>query len=200
MFPRGNRAVGTTRGMPRYVTILALAAGAPLLAACGSSSPQSKLVSVAGKQADAIAFSSCMRSHGVPNFPDPSGNGRGGVQIQASRRAGSGQSMSVNGVPVSAPAFQSAMQSCRSHLPNGGKPSSADLARMKQTSLRFAQCMRSHGVPDFPDPQIQSGPGGGVGIRVGGAGVDPSSPAFKAANQTCGPIVDKGGGALQAGP
>jgi hypothetical protein len=186
--------------MPRYLTILALAAGAPLLAGCGSSSPQSKLASVAGKQADAIAFASCMRSHGVPNFPDPSGNGRGGVQIQASQRAVSGSSLKVNGVPVNAPAFQSAMQICRSHLPNAGKASPADLARMKQSGLRFAQCMRSHGVPDFPDPQIQSGPGGGVGIRVGGAGVDPSSPAFKSANQTCGPIMDKGGAGFQAAP
>jgi hypothetical protein len=167
--------------MPRYATSLLFVAAVPVLAGCGGSSPSSQQALASTKQASAIAFASCMRSHGVPNFPDPSGNGRGGVQIQASRRAGSGQSMTVNGVPVSAPAFQSAMQTCRSRLPNAGKASPADLARMKQTALRFAQCMRSHGVPDFPDPQIQSGPGGGVAIRVGGAGVDPSSPAFKSA-------------------
>ena len=39
--------------------------------------------------------------------------------------------------------------------------------------------MRSHGVPNFPDPQFQTGPGGGFGVRINGAGIDPNSPAFQ---------------------
>src|SRR5580692_3962407 len=102
MFPRGNRLAGTTRCMPRYATSLLLVAAVPVLAGCGGSSPSSQQALASTKQSDAIAFAQCMRSHGVPNFPDPSGNGRGGVQIQASQRAGSGSSLKVNGVPVNA--------------------------------------------------------------------------------------------------
>jgi hypothetical protein len=53
----------------------------------------------------------------------------------------------------------------------------------------MSRCMRSHGVPNFPDPQFQSGPNGGLGIRLNGTGVDPSSPAFQAAQKECGSIL-----------
>jgi hypothetical protein len=96
--------------------------------------------------------------------------------------------LKVNGVPVNAPAFQSAMQTCRQKLPNGGRPSAAQVAAQKSKALQFSACMRSHGVPNFPDPVFQSN-GGGVGIRIGGAGVDPSSPAFQSAQHHCGSII-----------
>jgi hypothetical protein len=57
--------------------------------------------------------------------------------------------------------------------------------------------MRSHGVPNFPDPTVQSGPGGGVGIGIrvqAGSGIDPKSPAFEAAQKICQPILQKAGG------
>jgi hypothetical protein len=176
--------------MFRYASILMLAVAAPLLAACGSSDPSNN-ISAATKHSDAVAFAGCMRSHGVPNFPDPTGNGHGGLDIQASQRSGSGQSMKVNGVPVNAPAFQSAMQQCRSKLPNGGRPTAAEIATMHAKALRFSACMRSHGVPNFPDPQF--GSGGGGEVRLSGAGLDPSSPAFKSAQAACGSIIGAGG-------
>ena len=52
----------------------------------------------------------------------------------------------------------------------------------------MARCMRSHGVPNFPDPQFATGPNGGLGVKIGGAGIDPSSPAFQAASKECGSI------------
>ena len=120
----------------------------------------------------------------VPIDRDAGGNGRGGVQIQASKRAGSGSSMTVNGVPVSAPAFQTAMQECRSKLPNGGRPSAAQVAAQKSTALKFSACMRSHGEPNFPDPQF--GSGGRVSLKIGrGAGLDPRLPQFQAAQKAC---------------
>jgi hypothetical protein len=150
------------------------------LAACGSSAATS---STAAKTDQMITFAKCMRTHGVPNFPDPGSNGNGGIQIQATKRAGSGASMTVNGVSVSAPAFQSAMQSCRSDLPNGGHPPPLTPAR-KQAMLQFSQCMRAHGLPNFPDPTF--GSGGGVELRVPAqAGVDPNSPGFKQAQAAC---------------
>ena len=50
----------------------------------------------------------------------------------------------------------------------------------------MSRCMRSHGVPNFPDPKFPSG--GGVGIQLNGNGIDPNSPAFQAAQKACGSI------------
>ena len=124
-----------------------------------------------------------MRSHGVSNFPDPSGSG-GGLRLQVQKTP---NSTSVNGVEVNGPVFQSAMTACRSYLPNGGHPTAAQTAKAKAQALAMSRCMRTHGVPNFPDPQFQSG-AGGFGIRIGGPGVDPNSPAFQAAQKACGQI------------
>jgi hypothetical protein len=184
--------------MTRYVTILMLFGAVPALAACGSSSSNSDPVQA--KASQGIAFAKCMRSHGVPNFPDPGGSG-GNIQIQASATSGSGQSLKVNGVSVNAPAFQSAMQHCQSLMPHR-KPSASQIAQLKANGVKFAECMRSHGVPNFPDPQIQSGPGGGVGVRIGGpgSGLDPRSPAFQAAQKQCGSLIGVKGAGLPAVP
>ncbi len=165
------------------------------LGACGSSSPSQ---SAAGnKAAGGLAFAQCMRAHGVPNFPDPSNGSGGGLQIQLSQKAGSGASLSVNGVAVSSPAFQSAMQSCRSKLPNGGHPPPLSASR-KQAMLRFSQCMRTHGVTNFPDPTF--GSNGGVRIAFGpSSGIDPRSPSFQAAQRACA-STGAGFGFKTAGP
>jgi hypothetical protein len=162
------------------------------LAACGSSRPNtggatSAQGDSAANQAKGLAFSRCMRSHGVPSFPDPTGGG-GGFRIQVQ----SGPSgTSVDGVAVNGTTFQSAMQACRSYLPNGGHPTATQTAQAKAQALAMSRCMRSHGVPNFPDPQFTTGPGGGVGVRLGGPGIDPNSPAFQAAQKACGSIFGK---------
>jgi hypothetical protein len=175
----------------------AAALGASLvLVACGSSSP-GNAGSTTNKRDAMLAFAQCVRSHGVPSFPDPGGNGHGGIQIESSRRAGSGGSLKVNGVAVSSPAFQSAMNSCRSKLPNGGQPPPLS-ASQRAAMLRFSQCMRAHGLSNFPDPTF--GGGGGVRIGLAGAsGLDPSSPAFQAAQRACGSL-QKGPFRIAAGP
>jgi hypothetical protein len=191
LFPPCNHRFRTTWCMfaTKLPAALLIAAALPI-AACGSSSPNTTDNAVSGtKQADGLAFAACIRSHGVPNFPDPSTNGSGGIQISASQRSGSGASVNVNGVPVNGATFQKAMSACRHYLPNGGTPSPAKTAQLKAKALEMSRCMRSHGVPNFPDPQFQTAPGGGFGIRLGGPGIDPSSPAFKAAQQACGSIM-----------
>lgn len=118
--------------------------------------------------ADEMKLTTCMRSNGVPNFPEPNGQG----VIQAS------------GLDPNSPAFQKAMQACRKVLPNGGTPTPAQQAQQKALMLKMSQCMRSHGVPNFPDPTF--GSGGRVSLRItAGQGLDPSSPTFQAAQQKC---------------
>jgi hypothetical protein len=175
----------------RLTIILVLLATALGLAACGSSRPNtdgstSAQGSSTADAAKALAFSRCMRSHGVTNFPDP-GGGQLRLEIQKTPN-----STSVNGVEVNGPAFQSAMQACRSYLPNGGHPSAAQTAKMRAQALAMSRCMRTHGVPNFPDPQFPGG--GGAGIRLNGSGINPNSPAFQAAQKACGSIF---GGAPQ---
>jgi hypothetical protein len=46
--------------------------------------------------------------------------------------------------------------------------------------FKFAACMRSHGVTNFPDPSA----GGGIELNSG-SGINPFSPAFKAAQTDC---------------
>jgi hypothetical protein len=169
---------------PTILFLLLAAALGP--AACGSSQPNAGGSTATQNDpahaAQALAFAKCMRSHGVSNFPDPT-NGELKLQVQKTPN-----STSVNGVEVRGPAFQSAMQACRSYLPSGGHPSAAQTAKLKAQALAMSRCMRSHGVPDFPDPSFQTGPGGGIGVRIGGPGVNPNSPAFQAAQTACGKI------------
>jgi hypothetical protein len=133
-----------------------------------------------------LTFAKCMRTNGVPNFPDPSGNG-GGIQVQSD-----GSGMTVDGVAVSAPAFKNATNKCQSEMPQGPSVTAAEIAKIRAGALKMAVCMRSHGVPSFQDPQVSAGPGGrGIRLSVGGpnTGIDPNSPAFQQAQQACGSLI-----------
>jgi hypothetical protein len=115
-------------------------------------------------------FSACMRSHGVPNFPDP--NGQGSITFGSS-----------DGIDPGSPQFQSAQKACQKLLPNGGAPSPAQQAKAQAATLRFSACMRSHGVPKFPDPSFS---GGRISLRINASsGIDPQSPQFQAAQKAC---------------
>ena len=138
-----------------------------------------------------------MRSHGVPDYPDPSSGG--GFAIQSSAN-GSNATVSVNGhnVNVSGPALQRAMSRCQKYGPHGPPISGSQLAAIRQGAVKMAECMRSHGVPSFPDPKVSAGPGGsGIQVEIGGGSgtgggnsgspkqVTRSSPAFQKAMTTC---------------
>jgi hypothetical protein len=157
----------------RFRAARLLAAAAPLaaavaIAACSSSSPTAP--------SSNVTFSKCMRADGVPNFPDLSSNG--GLRIEAS-----GQTISINGVQVNAPAYVAARQRCQKYLPHGDA-SPAQSARQTQRGLQFSRCMRSHGVPNFPDPKIISSSGGNHTVFL--RGVNPGAPAVQAAAKACG--------------
>jgi hypothetical protein len=129
-------------------------------------------------------YSACMRRNGVPQFPDPSADG--GLVIQ-----------SGHGVDPGSPAFRAAQAKCGKLLPHGGKPMSpAQQAKAQAQMLRYSACMRSHGVPKFPDPQFSNGR---AKLSING-GIDPNSPQFKAAQRACASVLPglKGGGHFNA--
>jgi hypothetical protein len=137
----------------------------------GEASPGSK----------AIAFSACMRSHGVANFPDPKiSTSAGGTSVKVAIRVGASQG--------SNPKFKSAQQVCSKLLPNGGVPTHSSLSPAEQTQyLKAAACIRSHGVPSFPDPTFSNG-----GVHIEHQAIDQSSPVFKAAVQACKSLIPGG--------
>jgi hypothetical protein len=57
-------------------------------------------------------------------------------------------------------------------------------------ALKFSQCMRAHGVTNFPDP----GAGGGIQIGGPGSNLNPRSPSFQAAQRACGKYLPFKGG------
>jgi hypothetical protein len=160
------------------LSLLALASCALLVAACGGSSAATSSASTA-RRPSFLALAKCMRAHGVPNFPDPTGSGSG-PRLQLSITPGSTGVM-VNGVKVDGPAFQTAQRQCRSDLPGSSGPPPKLTAAERRRILAFAKCMRSNGVPNFPDPTFGSG-----FVKIRGPEIDPGSPGFRHARQVCG--------------
>jgi len=112
-----------------------------------------------------------MRSHGIANFPDPDSNG-----LIPKLSAGSG-------IDTNSPTFQAAQTACYKYTP-GATMTSPERNQREIDLLRFAQCMRSHGLPNFPDPTLN--PAGLSGFAIAGSsGVDRNSPIFQAAGNAC---------------
>jgi hypothetical protein len=158
----------------------AAAAGASLalaLAACGGSSggPASGGGGTSSPAADstqAARYAQCMRAHGVPDFPDP-------VDGHLSLTVRKGTDLD----PAD-PAFKSAQRACRKLAPAGLGSGGAQSTGQQSQLLKFVRCMRSHGVKDFPDPSS----GGAVVMQ----GIDPQSPQFQSAMQSCRKLLPAG--------
>lgn len=153
----------------------ALLSCALALAACGSSD---KAHASDASFSQSLKFASCMRAHGVPNFPDPTAGG-GGIEIAPG-----------SGLNPFSPSFQSAQKACKAFAPPNPGPIKLS-ASERRKALVFAQCMRAHGDPSFPDPMLSvQGDTPVIALRglffPVGAGFDPQAPAFKQAASECG--------------
>lgn len=163
-----------TRNLRRAGALAVVAAAAVLATACGSSDPSVTASATGGSATygQEVALAQCMRSHGEPGFPDPAASG--GFTLKAAT-LGSSQTRVAYG-------------SCRHLLPGGG-PNLSQLQQEAQqrllkelpVMLKFTHCMRSHGVPGFPDPALN-----GTAPKSA-ATIDPQSPQFRAAVHTCHP-------------
>jgi hypothetical protein len=179
-------------GLPAGVMLIA--ALALLAAACagspssagsdGSSSPRGS-----SSSRSAVGYSACMRSHGVPNFPDPDSSGN--------LPKGDAQLFGVSGSQL-----QAARTACQPLLPDADGSLNANsfrqcvlagdcppaLVQQALTEMRnFAGCMRSHGVPTWPDPTI--GPNGGPYFDLSAAGIsrqDAQSSQVSGTTRQCG--------------
>jgi hypothetical protein len=172
------------RGFGTNLALLGLATIGLLVAGCsgGSKGPQvasvrgtTTTVALPGKpgQSEDLQLAQCMRSQGVPNFPDPPANG---AFLNA---------LSASGVNTHSSTYQTALEACKKYTQAGTltPQSAADEAK----ALQYSQCMRSHGVPNFPDPT--TGPADEQVIDLRGLGIDLSSPTFQAAGLACKKVV-----------
>jgi hypothetical protein len=154
--------------------------GGPPVASLSSSPSGSATTSSGGSaRASELAHSRCMRSHGVPNFPDPDAHG----DLPAP----------PSDLDLDSARFKAADAACKSLQPPRQPPKD-----LRAHTLKYSRCMRAHGISDFPDPkpdgtlQIQASPGGDL---------DPNNPRYKAANDACKKYMQGGGqgGGLSTG-
>jgi hypothetical protein len=168
----------------RAAAIAVVAAAAALLAtACGGSpSPSASGSPNAGGSATSpslVNYARCMRSHGVPNFPDPTSGG----QLP-------GGKATLIRLSQTSSRYHAAGQACQRLWPHQA-PAQAQEGQQLASDLRFAQCMRSHGVPNFPDPT--SGPDGLVFVlSASRLGMDPHSPQLLAKAHQCQHVLPAG--------
>jgi hypothetical protein len=133
----------------------------------------------ASPASQAVAYTACIHQHGVPNFPEPQVSEHGNsVSIKVAVPASLGHN----------PKFKSAQAACRKLLPGGGPGSQAPLTPAQQEQyLKAAACIRSHGVPNFPDPTFSGG-----GVHIEHQNLNESSPVFKAAVHDCESLIPGG--------
>jgi hypothetical protein len=180
----------------RLPITVVLVSGVLGIAACGgSSTPSRTSKSTPGAASSGVAFSRCMRSHRVPNFPDPSTSGP--FQAEVSGYHTRVVLNDIPGVNPDSPAFKSAQAACQKLLPEAfAQPRPSSAAAMAQARA-WAMCMRAHGVPSFPDPTTtppthRGAPFNGLVNDINGAvfalpaaTINPQSPAFEHAAKAC---------------
>jgi hypothetical protein len=175
----------------RAVVVTAALAGLAPLAACGGSpataSGGAPDASAAATSASAVAYSQCMRSHGVPAYPDPDSSGDL-PKITPDNESQLG---------VSDSRFSAAQKACQSLWPYQG-PTPAQQRQELTDDLKFAQCMRSHGLPNFPDPTTSSGGRVEFVLSVSGLGINPRSPQVLAKAHECESVLPAGSGLPEA--
>jgi hypothetical protein len=185
MTNKTGRDRGPRRAGALAATLAAGAAIAVLTAGCGGSATAAASPPTYAQE---IALVGCMRSHGVPNFPDPSSSGGYSLSSNGSL-TGAGGSVDIDGSQV-----QGAYGNCRHLIPGG--PSISQLeqdvqqaqqrqAQMLPLMVKYSDCIRSHGVPNFPGPGQSTAAAGSTPVNV-------NSPQFVAAAKACQSLLPAG--------
>jgi hypothetical protein len=167
---RVSRGPGRHRSLAITWTVATAAVlGLAVLAAgCGGSNSPSAAGSRSNR-AQFLAYARCMRSHGVSDFPDPTTPPGGGVAF--SIQGGPSSDLNRNN-----PTFKAADRACRALLASGQQAQTPSAPNIT-AGVRWARCLRSHGVASFPDPNSQG--------AFDSSKFDPSSPAFQTSSKAC---------------
>src|SRR6266487_6258854 len=175
-----GRGRGPRRPWLRRAAALAAMALIGLLAtACGGgSSPAASAPGGSARGQAALAYARCMRAHGVPDFPDPDNNGD--FYLGDNQQGGGSRGSGSNSVSSQETA---ADHGCHHLLAAGPQLNAAQEQHALGQLVKYAQCMRAHGVPNFGDPHTTNG---GIGVSSGigfdMTGIDIHSPQFQSAS------------------
>jgi hypothetical protein len=170
-----NSDYGRNRESRRAGPLAVVTAVAVLAAATACSGPAaSPGPASGGATGQMLAYSQCMREHGVPDFPGP--NAAGNIQVTPG---------SPND-PMNGSQEQVADNDCKHLLPGGGSGTGGGNQRAISRDLELARCMRAHGATNFPDPAVS---GNGAGFR---GNFDFSSPQWQQAERSCKSLAPAG--------
>jgi hypothetical protein len=184
---RPGRGPGPRPPWPRRARVAALItvmAAAALLGAACSGSPSSTgsggspNAEGSATTSQLVAYTQCMRSHGVPDYPGPTTSGQ-------MPKITSGQQVGVSDSRLTA-----AQGACQDLWPYQA-PTQAQQRQQLTDDVKFAQCMRSHGLPNFPDPTNSDGDVEFV-ISVSRDGFNPHSPQILAKAHECQHVLPAG--------
>ncbi|MGH3670764.1 MAG: hypothetical protein ACRDSH_09005 [Pseudonocardiaceae bacterium] len=117
-----------------------------------------------------------MRSRGVQHWPDPERNG----QFDKTK-------LTMQQLGVTTSQLQAAQRACQHLFPNSSQSFQAQDQQMLNALLTYARCVRSDGVPTWPDPLAESDPGepGTPGFPRNMPGINQNSPQVRNAMDTC---------------
>jgi hypothetical protein len=122
--------------------LAALALVALIGAGCGGGGSDGDGNTTAANQGKAVKFAQCMRENGVSQFPDPDASGQ--LTIDGVLNGSS--------IDPDSPTWNAAIDACKGLQPPGFTGGGERSSDEQDAALQFAQCVREHGVPDFPDP------------------------------------------------
>jgi hypothetical protein len=151
--------------------VVLLAGVALLAAACGGGSTAGPAAHLTAYQME-LAYAECMRAHGMPSFPDPQSNGT-----------------FVGSFDLGSAAYQSANRAC-AHLQGGTPGTTEQFQQQVSQSLKYAACMRAHGIANF---QTTVSAEGEVSSGIQGPGDEMNTPQFQSASQACRKFQTAGG-------
>jgi hypothetical protein len=195
MKPRSPARRGAAQTAVAFIAMVALAV---LLGACsahssarGSRGPSAVGSTTSPSAPSAVTYSACMRSHGVANFPDPDSNGQLPKTDAQQLAVSTSQLQAAQQIcrplsPASGGSFRQQTQGC---VESGDCPT-ALVRQMLDVQRKYAQCMRTHGVPNFPDPILD--PQGRPFFDVSKAGMSRSytrSAHFMSSDSECERLV-----------
>lgn len=158
----------------RRVLATAVTAASLTLALGGCGSAGSNRAGSASLSSSAVALSTCMRAHGVPNFPDPIVIA-GSDGFDSSQPVGGGPT-TINGITFSSPAFESAVKTCRMFAGASAPPGISESQKLGM--IANARCLRKHGIT-IADPTF------GKTTPPTSAPENPRSPAVEHAAKAC---------------
>ncbi len=143
------RDIADDQGMAHSRSLKSALAGAlvagPLLVAAWGAPAQADgggggaIKIVGASYSQELAFANCMRGHGEPSFPDPNSDGV----------------FSLNGIDPNSSQYRQAEAACQHLLPKVRPPTPAEQAKLLEKALAYSNCMRRHGEPELPRPQLQ---------------------------------------------